>query len=87
MVKDSSINIEVIRKQQTLDAFKEIEERLSVKKLICKCGHSKREHIHDKYGRAYNCKKCKCNLYQLNTNRATEELVSIPPNPKGIGYP
>jgi DNA (cytosine-5)-methyltransferase 1 len=25
---------------------------------------------------------------QLNTNlRATEELVSIPPNPKGIGYP
>ena len=24
---------------------------------------------------------------KLNTNRATEELVSIPPNPKGIGYP
>jgi hypothetical protein len=26
------------------------------------------------------------NIQQLNT-RATEELVSIPPNPKGIGYP
>jgi len=29
-----------------------------------------------------NCRHCS----KLNT-RATEELVSIPPNPEGIGYP
>ena len=33
------------------------------KVILCKCGHSKKYHVIDKYGRAYECKKCSCSIF------------------------
>lgn len=54
----------------------------------CECG----KHHNCKDGAEKCCTKevsklCNCRHCSKLNSRATEELVSIPPNPKGIGYP